>query len=94
MNPPNNTQASPNPTEPAKVLAVPPLLLDAKQAAKLLGISRSHFLELHQMGQIPVPVRLGRSVRWRVTELKAWVSAGCPSQERWKLRRTERISRH
>jgi predicted DNA-binding transcriptional regulator AlpA len=37
------------------------LLLSAQDAAKLLGIGRSHFYGLHSSGRLgPLPVKLGR----------------------------------
>lgn len=67
----------------AAPVAVAPLLLDARAAAALLGISRAHFFKLYSSDRTPRPVRLGRSVRWRREELVAWLEAGCPSYDRW-----------
>lgn len=63
---------------------VQPLLLDAKAAAKVCNISRAHFLSLHCAGRIPLPIRLGRRVLWRATELSSWIEAGCPARDRWQ----------
>ncbi|MBE7462976.1 MAG: AlpA family phage regulatory protein [Planctomycetes bacterium] len=61
-----------------------PLLLGAKTAAELVGVSESTFWKLHSQGRIPNPMRLGgRVVRWRRCELSAWVRAGCPSRANW-----------
>jgi predicted DNA-binding transcriptional regulator AlpA len=61
-----------------------PLAVDAKGAARLLGISVSHFFELRAAGKVgPTPFRLGRSVRYKILELREWVEAGCPGRERW-----------
>jgi predicted DNA-binding transcriptional regulator AlpA len=61
-----------------------PLLIDAKQAAGLLGIGRSLFYEMHSSGRLgPLPIRLGRAVRWRCDELTRWVDAGCPPRVKW-----------
>jgi len=60
------------------------LLLSAAETARLLCISRSAFYTLLSSGRIgPLPVRLGRSVRWRIDEIRDWVEAGCPSRDRW-----------
>lgn len=61
-----------------------PLLVDVRDAAKQLGMSRSTFLKLHNSGRVPLPLRFGRVVRWRVEELQAWVTAGCPGRDAWK----------
>jgi excisionase family DNA binding protein len=61
-----------------------PLLLSAGEAAKLIGICRSHFYALHSSGRLgPLPVRLGRRILWNRKELETWVEAGCPSRESW-----------
>jgi len=63
-----------------------PILLDAAHAAALLGISRSHFHDLCRRGYIgPIPINLGRSVRFSRFELEAWVKACCPCRQDWQL---------
>jgi predicted DNA-binding transcriptional regulator AlpA len=65
-----------------------PVLLDCRQAAALLGVSRSQFWTLHNAGRVPLPLRLSpRVVRWRSDELAAWVQAGCPNREIWEKRK-------
>ena len=64
-----------------------PILVDAKDAAALLGISRAHLHNLRSSGRIPKPERLGRAVRWSVEELLAWSRAGCPARDRWETLR-------
>ncbi len=61
--------------------------MDAKAAAGLCGVSRSHFLALHSAGKVPLPVRLGRRTLWRTSELDAWIQAGCPARDRWQARK-------
>lgn len=73
-----------HPSEAATgVAAEAPLVLDAREAARLLGISRSTFLKLHAAGKVPMPVRFGRAVRWRREEMNEWLAAGAPSRARW-----------
>ena len=72
----------------------PPLLVDARGAAALCGVSRAHWLALNSSGRVPMPVRLGRRVLWRVLELTAWSEAECPARDRWQaLRATEKFTR-
>ena len=52
------------------------LLLTAREAAAMLGVSERHFRALDVSGRVPTPVRLGRSVRWPRAELAKWVEAG------------------
>ena len=61
------------------------LLVSAKDAARLLDISRAQLWKLHSQGKIPMPVRLGtRAPRWRMDELRAWLAAGCPDRLTWQ----------
>jgi excisionase family DNA binding protein len=60
------------------------LLVDAKTAAALLDISPRTLLRLHDEKAIPAAVRIGRLVRWRLTELLEWIDSGCPHQRYWK----------
>ena len=58
--------------------------LTAADAAALLGISESHFYCLHKTGRLgPLPVRMGRAVRWSRQELVDWFNAGSPPRARW-----------
>jgi excisionase family DNA binding protein len=61
-----------------------PVALAAADAAKLLGISLSHFYQLQKTARLPVAVRLGRSARWIRAELEAWLEAGAPTRRRWE----------
>lgn len=67
-----------------------PLLVSADGAARLLGISRRHFLQMRATGRLgPAAVDLGqpgkrRLPRWSVAELASWIHAGCPSADVWR----------
>ncbi|MCX5670336.1 MAG: AlpA family phage regulatory protein [Planctomycetota bacterium] len=77
---------APAPAPVAPAVAPLPLLIDAAEACRLLGIGRSLFFALKSAGRLPDPVHLGRSVRWGRAELTAWVAAGCPPRETWESR--------
>ena len=63
-------------------------LLDAKDAAHLLGLARSTFLSRCNTGEIaPAPIRIGGRVSWRRSELIDWLDAGCPARAIWAARR-------
>jgi len=67
--------------------------LTAADAAAMLGISESHFYCLHKTGRLgPLPVRMGRAVRWSRRELIEWFNAGSPSRARWQA--TRRSGKH
>jgi excisionase family DNA binding protein len=54
-------------------------LLDVRAVAAMLGCSARHIHRLHDAGDMPRAVRLGRLLRWRRAELLAYITAGCPS---------------
>lgn len=53
------------------------LLLTAREVANLLRISLRTLWRLKSAGRLPEPVRLGAALRWRVTDLQAFLAAGC-----------------
>lgn len=61
-----------------------PLTITAPFVAKLFSISERHVWSLHATGRLPRPIRLGRSVRWNLSDLIAWRDAGCPSRDAWE----------
>ena len=73
-----------------RLALLPPgaLLLDCRQAAALLHVSRAAFWKLHSQGRVPLPIRLSaRIVRWRRAELESWVAEGCPPRDKWIWKR-------
>ncbi len=63
-----------------------PLLLDARSAAALIGVSRSAWWVYHNAGKCPKPIQLGGRTLWRADELRAWVAVGCPPRTKWSYR--------
>ena len=63
---------------------VAPLLMDARAASALCGVSVRTWWALHSAGRTPLPVRLGRRTLWRADELADWCKAGCPARDRWE----------
>lgn len=57
----------------------------AADLARLLGLSERTDWRLASAGNLPQPIRLGRSVRWRVAEIQAWLEQGCPGRREWKV---------
>lgn len=69
-----------------------PFLVDAKEAGRLLALSRSQFLSLDKCGRLgPQSINLGYGAkrqcrRWNVRELQRWIDAGCPNRQEWHQR--------
>jgi excisionase family DNA binding protein len=57
------------------------LLVDTHGACELLAISPRSLWQLTKDGAIPCR-RLGRSVRYSIRDLEAWIAAGCPRNEK------------
>ena len=62
---------------------VPALLVTAEEAAGLLAIGISTWWRNVARGLTPAPVRIGGATRWRLEELRDWITAGCPRRARW-----------
>jgi len=56
-----------------------PLLISAPAAADILGISKRTLWSLTNRNAVPSK-RIGRSVRYCPAELRAWITAGCPTE--------------
>lgn len=61
-----------------------PVLLDVQAVARLLDCSTRHVYRLSDAGRMPPPVKLGALVRWRRSDLDAWLADGCPSTRQAK----------
>ena len=60
------------------------LLIDSREAARMLKISQRTLWRMHTTGEMPPPIRIGRAVRWSLEALKKWVDAGCPVDPKWR----------
>ena len=62
-----------------------PLMVDAADAARLIGVSKATWARMDSAGKTPAPVRLSPGcVRWRVFDLASWIDAGCPPRAEWQ----------
>jgi len=42
---------------------------------------------LHASGKIPRPVKIGGSVRWRLSDLDLWIAMDCPERQEFEARK-------
>jgi excisionase family DNA binding protein len=68
------------------------LLINTREAAKLLKVSERTLWNLWKGGRMPKPIRIGQAVRFSYEELRAWVNAGGPPQDEWKYSPGSQIS--
>jgi len=59
-------------------------LIDAKTLARFLDVSHRFLYRLISVGGLPAAVTLGRSKRWQLEEIMAWVFHGCPTEDKWR----------
>jgi prophage regulatory protein len=90
---PLSTHPAANPAPPAAAstpsapLVPPALLLAARQAAALCGVSLATWWRWGAAGRCPAPIRISAGcVRWRRDELESWVACGCPRRKEWESR--------
>jgi len=64
--------------------AVEPMLLSARDVAVLLGVGIRTVRAWDASGRIPEPIRLSPGcVRWKFSELRAWLNSGAPDRQTW-----------
>ena len=54
-------------------------MVNASIAAAIVGVSLRSWFRFVSEGKAPQPVRIGGCVRWRLNELRDWISNGCES---------------
>jgi len=59
-------------------------LLDVRSVAERLSVSPRAVWKWCSAGRLPAPVRIGRSVRWRATDLDRFIELGCPSRDEFE----------
>lgn len=62
---------------------VEPLLLRAKEAAHLCGLSVSTWYEFRSAGRIPPSIKIGKARLWRLDVLRRWVELDCPNLDKF-----------
>lgn len=65
------------------LVEISPLIRDV-ELAELLGVNRATVWTWNSGGKIPRPVKIGGATRWRASEIRAWIDAGCPGRGRWE----------
>ena len=67
-----------------------PLAIQAKDLAKLLGVSVRQVWRLNSMGKLPKPIRIGGSVRWLRSQIISWLELDCPDRQAFEtLKKSE-----
>lgn len=56
-----------------------------------LALSTRQVWRLLAAGKLPAPVRIGRSVRFRVCDVDDWVRLGCPDRHEFERRQAAHL---
>ncbi len=56
-----------------------PVLIDAEKLARMMDVSERTLWRWVSRGDVPRPVRIGGSTRWRLAEITEWIGRGCPA---------------
>lgn len=66
-------------------VAVLPKLLSPQQVADICGVHRTTVWRWNSRGLLPSPLQISdHTTRWRASEIRAWIAAGCPPRRKWQ----------
>ena len=63
--------------------AIEPILIRAKDAAALCGVSPRTWQSLRAEGRVPRAYKLNGCVLWRLSDLRKWVDLGMPNLDKF-----------
>lgn len=58
------------------------LLLNVNEVGAEVGLSSRTIWNLRNAGKIPPPIRIGRAIRWKRSDIEQWIAQGCPDVSR------------
>jgi excisionase family DNA binding protein len=64
-----------------------PCMIDVREVAEILSISTRSVWRLVADGELPQPIRFGRNVRWRLTDIEVWIEARASMNQNGSPRR-------
>jgi prophage regulatory protein len=64
-----------------------PSMIDVREVASILSISTRSVWRLVATGELPQPVRFGRSARWRLADIEAWIEIRAGGSRNGETRR-------
>lgn len=61
-------------------------MLTAKEAGQICRLSKRSWFRFSASGRTPKAVRIGGSVRWRLSDIELWLSWDCPDRKTFEAR--------
>ena len=66
-------------------------LINVRTLAKMLATSVRSVWRYRSAGRLPKAVRVGSSVRWRMSDIELWIKLGLPTQQKFEaIKATEK----
>ncbi len=62
-------------------------LLTAKEAGKICKLSKRSWFRFSSAGRTPKSIRIGGSVRWRLSDIELWLSWDCPDRKTFEAKK-------
>ena len=63
---------------------IKPKVLDFNDLAKILDVSPQNVRNLDLRGELPKPLKIGKTKKWHISEFDAWLKSGAPSRVKWE----------
>jgi predicted DNA-binding transcriptional regulator AlpA len=57
-----------------------PALMTVQDVARLMTVSKRTVWRMRNSGAVPRPVKILGAVRWKGSDIRQWLEAGCPSE--------------
>ncbi len=57
-------------------------LITLEELAEILHLSSRTLQRKLSAGELPAPIRIGRSIRWPLAVIHKWIEEGCPVMKR------------
>ncbi|NQV27706.1 MAG: helix-turn-helix domain-containing protein [Rhodopirellula sp.] len=73
------------PDNESKLESVESQLISVDVLASMIDLSPRTVWRMVSARTVPPPIRLGRSVRWRKSDIETWIAGGCPEQTTRKI---------
>lgn len=77
-------------TDTSNTTAATPQLIDVERLVQITGLSKPTLWRHHAAGLIPLGMKIGRAVRWRLADINRWIESGCPHRD--ESNRNEQVS--
>jgi len=54
-------------------------MIDVNELSTILSVSKRTIWRMVSNGKLVEPIRIGGSIRWKLSDIETWISQGCPA---------------